>query len=83
MICVAGLRNSAQEPVVKSCSRVPTASTTSASAASAFAALVPVTPIAPMLSGCSWGRALLPACVSATGMSCASAKRFSVSVASA
>ena len=68
---------------MKSCSRVPTASTTSASAASALAALVPVTPIAPRLSGWSWGSAPLPACVSATGMPCASAKRFSVSVASA
>src|SRR5262249_1073582 len=43
--------NSAQEPVVKSCSLVPTASTTSASSASRLAADVPVTPTAAMLSG--------------------------------
>ena len=39
------------EPVVKSCSRVPTAMTTSASAASAFADWQPVTPTGPALSG--------------------------------
>ncbi len=39
--------NKAAEPVVKSASRVPTASTTSASAAIALAAPVPVTPSAP------------------------------------
>ena len=45
----SGFLNSAQEPVVKSCRRVPTASTTSASSASALAAAVPVTPTAPMI----------------------------------
>ena len=47
----SGFLNSAHEPVVKSCRRVPTASTTSASSASAFAAAVPVTPMAPRLAG--------------------------------
>ena len=42
------------------------------------AAPVPVTPMAPMLSMCAWGRALLPAWVSATGMSWRSAKACSV-----
>ncbi|CAJ3880645.1 Uncharacterised protein [Burkholderia pseudomallei] len=60
--------NSVFEPVVKSCSRVPTAITQSASCASAFAAGEPVTPIAPAFSGWSHGSALLPACVSPTGM---------------
>ena len=40
-----------QEPVVKSCNRVPTAQTTSASAARAFAEELPVTPIGPANSG--------------------------------
>ncbi|MNT86913.1 hypothetical protein D3C72_2272610 [compost metagenome] len=51
MILRLSFLNSAQEPVVKSCSRVPTASTTSASSASALEADEPVTPTEPMLSG--------------------------------
>ncbi len=43
----SGFLNRAQEPVVKSCRRVPTAITTSASSASALAAPVPVTPTSP------------------------------------
>ena len=74
MIVLPAFLNSAQEPVVKSCSRVPTASTTSASSASRLAADVPVTPTAAMLSGWSSGSEDLPACVSQTGMPCASAK---------
>ena len=62
--------NSECEPVVKSCSRVPTAITTSASWASALAAVPPVTPIGPACSGWSHGSALFPACVSHTGTSC-------------
>ena len=69
--------NSAQEPVVKSCSRVPTASTRSASSARRLAAEVPVTPTAPMLSGCSSGSDDLPPCVSQTGMPVASANSAS------
>ena len=56
------------EPVVKSCSRVPSSSTTSASCASALPALEPVGPVRPM--PCSWlsRTEVLPAVVSATGM---------------
>ena len=43
----SGSSKSAQEPVVKSCSLVPTASTTSARAATALAANEPVMPIGP------------------------------------
>jgi hypothetical protein len=43
----SGSSKSAQEPVVKSCSLVPTASTTSARAATALAASDPVMPIGP------------------------------------
>ncbi len=57
--------NSAREPVVKSCSRVPMPTTRSASAAAALAALVPVTPMAPSAIGWSQGSAPLPAWVSA------------------
>ena len=64
-ICACG--NSECEPVVKSDSRVPIASTRSASCASVFAAVPPVTPMGPACSGWSHGSALLPACVSATG----------------
>jgi hypothetical protein len=39
------------EPVVKSCSRVPTASTQSAAFASSFADDEPVTPMPPTFSG--------------------------------
>ena len=73
--------NSVFEPVVKSCSRVPMASTQSASCASAFAAGEPVTPIAPVLSGSFQASAPLPACVSATGTPWASANACSASVA--
>jgi len=59
---------------VKSCSLVPTASTTSASTASALAALLPVTPIDPTLFGWAQARLPLPAWVSATGRPCRSAK---------
>ena len=45
----ASFANTVHDPVVKSCSRVPTASTTSASAASALADVQPVTPIGPAL----------------------------------
>ena len=41
------LDQSAREPVVKSCSREPTASSTSASRARPLAAAVPVTPMEP------------------------------------
>ena len=50
MIRQAGSANSEREPVVKSCRRVPMASTRSACRAAALAAPVPVTPIAPRLS---------------------------------
>ncbi len=80
-IILGAARNSAHEPVVKSCSRVPTASTRSASSASRLAAEVPVTPSEPMLSGWSSGSEDLPPCVSATGMPVASAKRASASLA--
>jgi hypothetical protein len=43
----SGSRKTDQDPVVKSCSRVPTAMTTSACSATAFAARDPVTPIGP------------------------------------
>ena len=56
-----GFLNSAQEPVVKSCNRVPTARMRSASSASTLAAPVPVTPIDPISEGWSWGRLDLPA----------------------
>ena len=52
---------------MKSCSRVPTASTTSASAASALAEALPITPSGPALLGWSWGRTARPAMVSTTG----------------
>ena len=74
--------NSAREPVVKSCSRVPTARITSASAASALAAPVPVTPMPPMFIGCEAGSEDLPAWVSAAGKPCAAAKRASAASAS-
>ena len=70
--------SSAREPVVKSCSRVPTARTRSASRARVFAAELPVTPIAPTARGWSQGSAPLPAWVSATGMPCRAAKSCSV-----
>ncbi|MNL46521.1 hypothetical protein D3C87_1692420 [compost metagenome] len=82
MILRSSFLNKAQDPVVKSCSRVPTASTTSASSARRLDADVPVTPTEPMLSAWSWGRALLPACVSITGTPCASAKAARLSLAS-
>ncbi len=78
----ASLRNTVHEPVVKSSSRVPTASTTSASAASALADVHPVTPIGPALSGCAASSVALPATVSTTGMLWVSAKRCSSSSAS-
>ena len=62
--------NRLRDPVVKSCKRVPSASTRSASCAAALAAGEPVTPMAPRLSGWSQARLLLPACVSATGTPC-------------
>ena len=43
--------NAVQEPVVKSCSRVPTARITSASPASAFAEVEPMMPIGPACAG--------------------------------
>ena len=70
-------RNSVHEPVVKSCNRVPTASTTSASAARALADVHPVTPIGPAFNGCVASRLALPATVSTTGMLCCSAKAAS------
>ena len=45
--------NTDHEPVVKSCSRVPIATTTSASPASTLAEAEPITPIGPTLCGCS------------------------------
>jgi hypothetical protein len=70
------------EPVVKSCSRVPTASTTSASRASSFADELPVTPIGPASIGWSHGSEDFPATVSTTGTPCRSANPESCSVAS-
>ncbi len=64
IMLTSGFLNSAQEPVVKSCRRVPTASTRSAASASRLEAEVPVTPTAPMLSGWPSGSDDLPACVS-------------------
>jgi len=60
--------NAVHDPVVKSCSREPTAITTSASAASAFADWHPVTPTGPALSGWAATSVALPATVSTTGM---------------
>ena len=59
------------EPVVKSCNRVPSATTTSDCAASALADVHPVTPIGPALSACDASNDALPATVSTTGMLCA------------
>ena len=47
MSFISGAWKTVQEPVVKSCSRVPMASTTSASAASALAEEEPITPSGP------------------------------------
>ncbi len=69
------------EAVVKSCSRDPTTRTTSASFAIKLAAEVPVTPIAPTLIESFQLIALLPACVSPTGMPKVSAKSRRVSAA--
>ena len=78
----SGLRNRSHEPVVKSCSRVPTARIRSASAASALAAEVPVTPMEPTESLWLAGIDDLPDWVSATGTPWASAKPASASIAS-
>ena len=78
----AGSWNALFDIVVKSVSRVPTASTRSASRAHWLAASVPVTPRAPSVSGWSHAIALFPACVSATAMPAASANRRSASLAS-
>ena len=52
MVMMRASRSKAvQEPVVKSCSRVPTAKMQSACAAIALAEFEPVTPIGPMFSG--------------------------------
>ena len=67
--------NTVHDAVVKSCNRVPTASTTSASAASAFADADPVMPNGPACNGCSCGTSVRPAVVSVTGMPCSSANR--------
>ena len=74
--------NTVQEPVVKSCILVPTASTASASAAMALADVQPVTPMGPQLSGWCAGSEVRPAVVSTTGMPWASAKAASCSSAS-
>ena len=76
------LPNTVQEPVVKSCSRVPTARTTSASAANALAEVHPVEPIGPALSGCEARRLAFPATVSTTGMLWRSANSLNASSAS-
>jgi hypothetical protein len=81
MSCMPSSPNTLHEPVVKSCSRVPTASTTSASCASAFADELPVTPIGPANIGWSQGSDDFPATVSTTGMSCRVAKAASSSIA--
>ena len=60
--------NAVHDPVVKSMSRVPTASTTSASAASALAEVEPTMPMGPAWTGWSWVSVPLPAMVSTTGM---------------
>ena len=82
MMVLPAFWNSAHEPVVKSCSRVPTARMTSASSHSRFAAPVPVTPTAPMFRGSVKGSEDLPPCVSITGMPCFAAKAASVAEAS-
>ncbi len=69
--------NTVHEPVVKSCSRVPIATTTSASPASAFADAAPITPIGPTLFLWSCTSEARPAIVSATGRLCRSAKNIS------
>jgi hypothetical protein len=69
--------NAVHEPVVKSCSREPTAITTSASAASAFADWHPVTPTGPAFSGWAASSVALPATVSTTGIRKPSAKACS------
>ncbi|ESY00626.1 hypothetical protein X753_28655 [Mesorhizobium sp. LNJC399B00] len=81
MMVLPEFLNSAHEPVVKSCRRVPIASTTSASSASRLAADVPVTPTAAMFSGCVSGSEDLPPCVSQTGMPALSANFASSSEA--
>ena len=74
------LANTVHDPVVKSCSRDPTASTTSASAASALAEVHPVEPMGPALSRCADSSVALPP-PSTTGMLCRSAKARSSSSA--
>ena len=75
-------RKTVHDPVVKSCRRVPTASTTSASAASALADVQPVTPTGPAFSGWAATRLALPATVSTTGMPWRSANAVSSAAAS-
>ena len=55
---------------MKSCSRVPTASTTSASAARWLAEFEPRPPIGPAFIGWSWTSTVRPAMVSTTGTRC-------------
>ena len=67
---------------MKSCRRVPIATTTSASAASAFAELEPITPSGPAFIGCSCTSTLRPAMVSTTGTLRRCAKAASSAAAS-
>ncbi len=78
---MCSLRNTDHEPVVKSCSLVPTATTTSASAAIALADVLPVTPSGPTKFGWSASKVALPATVSVTGIPCFSAKEVSSATA--
>lgn len=77
----ASFLNSAQEPVVKSWQRVPTAMIRSASSAMALAADVPVTPTEPSDIGWLSLIADLPAWVTTTGMPWVSANEVSSAVA--
>ena len=60
--------NKVLEAEIKSCKRVPTASTTSALAAKSLALSTPVTPTAPAFNGSLASIEDLPAWVSITGI---------------
>ena len=71
------IEKTVQEPVVKSCKRVPTAIIRSALFAIVLALLEPVTPIGPMFNGALAKRFARPAIGSTIGMLCILAKLVS------
>ena len=73
--------NSVHDAVVKSCSRVPIATTTSASAAMVLAEVEPMIPSGPAFSGCGVGSRVRPATVSTTGTPCAVASSSTAAAA--